>query len=265
MKKHPLKKKYLLNLQTFAEEATESTESVETTEEVTEESTETEQIEQTEEAQPFLNIKYNKEEKALSQEEAIELAQKGMNYDKVTGKLDEMKKYQDMVSKLAEKQGYSLEEYENQMEVWEQEKIKEDYINQGIPETMVDEFIEAKRLKDELNAQKTEQEQNDKIYADIEALETFVGKEIDVKQLPDEVLNAWLGNGIPLQYAYAYHNFKGIGEAKEQEIMERMSKKQEQSTGAPNTGNADNTSGGGFTAEQIASMSDADYKKNFMK
>ncbi len=49
--------------------------------------------------EPFLTVRYNKEQKPLSYEEAIAYAQKGMNYDKLQGRLKEM----------AEK----LSEYEN--------------------------------------------------------------------------------------------------------------------------------------------------------
>jgi hypothetical protein len=40
--------------------------------------------------EPFMTVRYNKEEKPLSKEEAITYAQKGMNYDKLHGRLREM-------------------------------------------------------------------------------------------------------------------------------------------------------------------------------
>ncbi|MGE5495096.1 MAG: hypothetical protein ACM3S4_07355 [Burkholderiales bacterium] len=40
--------------------------------------------------EPFLTVRYNKEQKPLSYQEAIEYAQKGMNYDKLQGRLKEM-------------------------------------------------------------------------------------------------------------------------------------------------------------------------------
>ena len=40
-------------------------------------------------AEPFLTVKYNKQEKNLSRDEAREYAQKGMNYDKVSKRLNE--------------------------------------------------------------------------------------------------------------------------------------------------------------------------------
>ena len=37
--------------------------------------------------QPFLTVRYNKQDKPLSREEAATYAQKGMNYDKLAGRL----------------------------------------------------------------------------------------------------------------------------------------------------------------------------------
>lgn len=41
---------------------------------------------------PFLTVKYNKEERPLTREAAAEYAQKGLNYDKVSGRLTEAEK-----------------------------------------------------------------------------------------------------------------------------------------------------------------------------
>ncbi len=41
--------------------------------------------------EPFLTVKYNKQEKNLSQDEAREYAQKGMNYDKISDRLKQTK------------------------------------------------------------------------------------------------------------------------------------------------------------------------------
>ena len=65
----------------FTDIPTEDTENQENTDEVDNISTDenVENVEENPQELPFLNIKYNKEEMALTQEQAIELAQKGMN------------------------------------------------------------------------------------------------------------------------------------------------------------------------------------------
>lgn len=57
---------------------------------------------------PFMNIKYNKEEIALTQEEAVRLAQKGMNYDRMYEKLNPVF---DQLSHLAALNDMSVEDY----------------------------------------------------------------------------------------------------------------------------------------------------------
>ena len=85
------------------EETTEETaETTETDENITEES-----AGQTvpEEIPPFLNIKFNGEEKSLTEEEARTLAQKGMNYDR----------FYEPIERLARMNNMSVGDYVNQL------------------------------------------------------------------------------------------------------------------------------------------------------
>ena len=99
----------------FSEDSTDDS-TDENTEENTEEAEETHEDEnqdtQSEEAKDFLNIRYNGEDKALTQDEAIMLAQKGMNYDKVKGKLDALENGAlKSISAIAERAGMTIDEY----------------------------------------------------------------------------------------------------------------------------------------------------------
>ena len=58
--------------------------------------------------EPFLNIRYNKEDVALTREEAIELAQKGKNYDKVLGSYNDLNS---KISRLAKMNGMDISTY----------------------------------------------------------------------------------------------------------------------------------------------------------
>ena len=58
--------------------------------------------------QPKIKVKYDKEEKELSYDEAVTLAQKGMNYDRLNEKYDSLKAKEHaikLVEKLAEQNG----------------------------------------------------------------------------------------------------------------------------------------------------------------
>lgn len=72
-----------------------------------EETTETEVPEE-----PFLTIRYNKEDKGLSRDEAVTYAQKGMNYDHLNGKYTNLTK---RLENLAGMNGMQLEDYLNSL------------------------------------------------------------------------------------------------------------------------------------------------------
>lgn len=80
---------------------------------------------------PFLKIKYNKEDKELSQEEAITLAQKGMNYDHLQNKVDEMSKINNRLEEQAKLNGMSVVEYLDSLD-----KLQEEFeYNKALEET----------------------------------------------------------------------------------------------------------------------------------
>ncbi|MBQ5755520.1 MAG: hypothetical protein IIV90_07595 [Oscillospiraceae bacterium] len=88
-------------------------------------------------------LKYNGQEIEKPLEEVLMLAQKGMNYDHVKGKLEQAQ--QDapaaaLVKQLAQRQGMSPEEFARQAE-WEMEnKAVFELIQQGVPEGMAREL-----------------------------------------------------------------------------------------------------------------------------
>lgn len=84
----------------------ETTEETASAEEVSDEPTGEEPAEQAEEVpQSFLNIKFNGEEKSLTEEEARTLAQKGMNYDR----------FYEPIERLARMNNMSVGDYVNQL------------------------------------------------------------------------------------------------------------------------------------------------------
>ena len=63
---------------------------------------------------PFLTVTYNKAQRGLTQDEAIEYAQKGMNYDKLHGQYEALKQSEPLLNelnRLAELNGMSVEDY----------------------------------------------------------------------------------------------------------------------------------------------------------
>ena len=124
----------------------------------------------------FLTVRYNKEELPLSREAAAEYAQKGLNYDKISGRLaettDKLEAYTDL--------GALAKELAAQNGVSEKEALA------ALRQRMGNESLR----QAEVNAQ----------------LDEFVGlyPKADPQALPEAVLGAWK-SGVSLTQAYAAH------------------------------------------------------------
>ena len=120
--------------------------------------------------QPFLTVRYNKQDKPLSREEAATYAQKGMNYDKLAGRL-----------KAAEAQIKTLDGGEGE--------------SPGQPSGQT--ASSPKALKGEASAVRS-------VQATVNAqLEEFVAAhpDVDPAGLPGSVISTWK-RGVPLSEAY---------------------------------------------------------------
>lgn len=118
-----------------ADEETEAVEAegIESEGAETEESDQTSEEQHEEEPTSYMTVKYNGEEKGLSQEEAISFAQKGMNYDKVKSQLDQLQN--EMKTATAERE--ELAQARESLQ-WLSEMAKEQNMT-------VDEMIDATR------------------------------------------------------------------------------------------------------------------------
>lgn len=186
-------------------EPTESVEDTKPTEEVTSEQPTTEES-------PFLKVKYNKEEMALDEEKARELAQKGLNYDKVQERLQQLETDPRLsfVEELANQNGMTTEQF---IEVFkqqqEQEKLNE-LIQQNIPEELAQEILENRKFRQQMEQERKskeqEQEETKQFMDFLDFYKQANGKEFDANtdQLPIEVIEA-NQNGVPLKYAYMEH------------------------------------------------------------
>ena len=197
----------------------------ETTE--TEVEPEAEVVEETAEAAPFLKVTYDKEEKNLSEDEAREYAQKGMNYDRVKGRYDELNARLDQLARL---NGLSVEEYLNalgdtQTEFMvdsELDKLKEQYPNDS--EEVLREIAQ-RRVNENLNlsAQK-EQGKADALEVEMRRQVDMFREEypdVDIESIAPDVFD-FVKNGYTL--LEAYNKFSHIQQAKEQPAIEARQK-----------------------------------------
>lgn len=130
--------------------------------------------------EPFMTVRYNKQDTDLSKEDAITYAQKGMNYDKLSERLESA------TAKLNEYESSDL--YRLAKEYAEKNETTSEQVNEMLRQ----------HLSMDENAAK--QAIVDKQLTDF--MEKNPG--VDPRKLPSSVLNAWRG-GVPLSEAMVAH------------------------------------------------------------
>ena len=201
----------------------------------TEESTPAEPEETQEEASeetpaPFLEIKYNKETKNLTQEEAREYAQKGMNYDRLNEKYSALN---DTLERLARLNNMDVSSFLNSLndtqvqyeESLEMESLREKYPNaeeeliremasQTVRDRMASKIKTFEAEKNEqLNAQETQAKQD---------LDTLMKEFPDLNSIPDEVYDIIRDDKLNL--VSAYYKYLHIQDTKKLSEAESKSK-----------------------------------------
>ena len=160
-----------------------------------------------------LKLKYNGEEKEISLEEAVQLAQKGMNYDHVMSERDSFKANNEILKKCAKESGLSLEQFMAALESHsvrtamesEMEKLEEEF-----PDMSEEAMEELARFRVE---QKTREREAAEAEANQKALDARtkpwrdfikVFPEVSIKDLPAPVVKAIEDGRTPIE-AYQSH------------------------------------------------------------
>lgn len=191
-----------------------------------EETAETNETDDTPQPTSFMTIKYNGEDKALSQEEAITMAQKGMNYDKVYGELQNYKQHfknsndLKILVEMANSAGVGVSEYLVKMQSFQNDaaiqniadKLKEKYPE--APEELLKEMAKnqfertnADKRQAELDVQKSQESAElAALGKQIEALQSEY-PDVDILKLPEEVI-AMAQSGETLLSAYRAYDLK---------------------------------------------------------
>ncbi|MFE8704131.1 hypothetical protein ACFYKX_26545 [Cytobacillus sp. FJAT-54145] len=197
-----------------AEEAQEDNfEEVETVEETTETEVNEEPQEQlTEEQKAFLRVKYNKEELELDENTARELAQKGLNYDKLQEKLQQFESDPRLsfVEELAREQGMDVNQYLEAVKEWKEQERLNELVQKNIPEDLAKEILETRKMREEIQNEKKQKAEQEKQSQEFNEFFQFFkdanGRDYDPQndKLPDEVWQMQ-NQGVPLKFAYMQH------------------------------------------------------------
>lgn len=193
---------------------TEDTETTDETSEDSEQAEETENSEEENSESAFMNIRYNGADQALTQEQAVMLAQKGMNYDKIKGKLDAVEAQYKPIADIARKYGITPEQYVQRVgqfqEQSEIQSIAKEYQSKhpDVDDSAAKEYAEAvyknKREEDARKAQEQERAkiaQEDQYFRDQVTQLFNYNPNIEIDKLDVSVIDD-INAGIPPMEAY---------------------------------------------------------------
>ncbi len=191
------------------------------------ESEEVETVEDGEQtSETFLNIVYNGTEEALTREEAINLAQKGRNYDKVLNRLNTLEQSPELMQlkSMADAQGVSVGEFLNRLNTYQETsdirkiaaEIKTKYpdVNDELILSYAKQVYSNQQIqrKAELEQQRQMQMQQEDDYRqqvlaqEIAFMQANYPK-VDLSNLPSEVINQ-MQNGVGLVQSYLLYENK---------------------------------------------------------
>jgi hypothetical protein len=178
-------------------------------------------------------IRFNFEdgEHEFDYDEAVKLAQMGMNLPKLEAKIEALENDPRMlfVKELAEEQGMEVDEF---LEAFNESKELyqlNDLVNMNIPEEQAREILEGRKLKEEFKAKEKAQQEDEAVTSELQDFMDFFKEsnernfDVEKDQLPQEVWEAH-AQGVPLKFAYVEHQNKQM-KAELQTIMQNQQNK----------------------------------------
>lgn len=226
-----------------------------------------------------IKVKYNHEEMELPIDEAVKHIQKGMNYDKVFDQLEQLKG--DKALKFLDEQSKKLGKSREQLvDLWESE-LRQREVDQyaeanGYPPEIAQKLLEAEQIKQrevekERIANEKAIQEAEKTERNKKQLADFVEKNpsVKVEELPKEVLDDWLEQGIPLLKAYKAYQAEQIPsiqerlKAMEEKLNADETNKSNAETSMGSTETKGNTTIKEINQETIGKMSQSQIKQNW--
>lgn len=278
-----------LDLQLFSEDVSEVVEATpeaeyeteETTDEYQDENAEYE-TEETEETPFEFEVQYNKEKKVINDPEELRAyAQKGMNYDKIQSRLEEMENdpLRRWASEYMKQVGYDdpskfIADVQKEQAERDFNNRVQEFVEKGYAPDVAREMAELKKENQEIKSQIqgiTQKSEQQKEYEDFinwheEAKQQGLVGELDPNAIPVEVWEKQR-QGVPLKYAYMEHMLPNIRLQTEQETLKNLQKNAETSTGSTKDGgSAEAETWSSEYIEKMAETQGAEWvKKNYKK
>jgi hypothetical protein len=187
----------------------------------------------------YFTVKYNKEERQVSYDEAPDYIQKGMNYDKVNQRVGE---YESQLSRMQNLMGYqSQEELMQALDEYEQQQESQRYEDAGIDKDQFNQLVE--NHPDMQYAREMRQKEQETQKFNNEANELFAEfPDLKADQIPATVWQLKESKGLSLLDSYLRVSYKSLGQQKEQEAIQKLQQNAISSPGALGLGAEHNTS-----------------------
>lgn len=186
----------------------------------TDETSENETTDSNASEESFLDIRYNGADEHLTREQAIELAQKGRNYDKIYQRMQELQNdpIRKMVAEQAERAGLTLEEYTNRLAQFQEtsaiNRIAREFKakNPDVSDDVATQYAQSE-YRNQQNAKQQEtanqRAQAEQAKADMakQQVQVFMREypDVDLQNLPQEVIDDIDNNGETLLSAYRHY------------------------------------------------------------
>lgn len=202
----------------------------------------------------YFTVKYNKEERQVSYDEAPDYIQKGLNYDKVQGKVSE---YEQQLNRVAQLSGYQThDELLAALDDIEQQQQRAQYEEAGIDPDIMNQFIE--KHPDIQYARELKQKEEETQRFNNEANELFAEfPDLKPEQIPAEVWQLKESKGLSLLDSYLRTTYKSMGQQKEQEAIQKLQGNAQSSPGSLGGGDVNhNTNISNLSSKDFGSLVD---------
>jgi hypothetical protein len=211
----------------------------------------------------FLEIKYNKEQIRLDREQAKELAQKGMNYEKAVERAKQEARDAYISEQGYEWNGSSITTESEYKQALREQELTEQYQQKDIPEEVIQELIENKKFRDRYESEKETQQKETNQQRDFQDfLEAYPDVKADT--IPVEVWQE-VEKGRSLTDAYMKHENiilrQKLGLNQKSEMIEQ--KNQENASASIGAVRSNGVNVPFYSKEQVTKMSTAEVNSNW--
>ena len=212
-----------------------------------------------------LKVKYLHEDKEVTEDEAVPLIQKGMDYDRVKAQSESLMEDRKYIEDLAKEYGMDPKTLKTELAKAAKATKLQELTAKGIPDDVAEEILESRKFREEQKARETQTQATERQNREAaEFLREYPG--VKASDIPK---NVWddVNNGIPLVHAYARHE-NAMLKAQMQKagaVAEVKAASASNAAAAPGAIGGSVSSPDYYSPERIETMSDRQVAENWPK